>query len=209
MALLGGVKSKRHFIIKTTATESESGPNRQLWRLRWGPQRACWWRCKHISVVVTLRRAPQSRGKGLLPACWRNPFWLQWKETRPTLTVRCPCQVRPPDVGKLSHYQRLCRASVWSNSWSRSAPLGSRFAVIAATFLSLYRPQINPEQRFTTAITSGGECVCYSTGLGCRFTQLGAFWASCSDYSSQAPPTVLATKRLILESREVIIPALL
>lgn len=30
--------------------------------------------CKHISVVVTLRRERQSRGKGLLPVCWRIEF---------------------------------------------------------------------------------------------------------------------------------------
>lgn len=52
-------------------------------------------RCKHISVVVTLRRERQSRGKGLLPVCWRIQFWLQWKETRlNNLTVHYPGQVR-------------------------------------------------------------------------------------------------------------------
>lgn len=135
---------------------------------------------------MTLRREPQSRGKGLLPICWRNPFdFSERTHGEPDWGNVHPCQVRPPDVDMLYHYQRVCRASVRSNSWSRSAPLGNRFAVIAATFFSLYLQQINTEQRFTTAITLVDECVCYSTGLGCRFTQLGV----------SGPPAVMIPDR--------------
>lgn len=150
--------------------------------------------CKHISVVVTLRRERQSRGKGLLPVCWRIQFWLQWKETRlNNLTVHYPGQVR-----LINCHINSALFILFIYLFLPEATVGHIYC--HCCHLYAYEYTHTPTRRFLVILcvsTEDTHCfmsVC-STGdsRSSRFTQHCAVWASCPDYSPQAPPTVFAT----------------